>query len=139
MKKRDLITLIENMTREALKEELSGKKPHSKKYRRSKFHPDEKEVKKKVVPQPSPFTTSRDAAYELPEPIKALLNSTLKLLAGSEPSAQKVLQGLSIGKQEAMQLAKVVMSIPHFPIQQPRKLMSLLILLAVENQVTAEK
>lgn len=131
MKKRDLMALVESIARETLKEEFVTKRSHLKKYRRSKYHPDEK---KQAKFHPSPFAVSREPAYEIPEPVKILLNSALKMLSSSDPLAQKALQGIAITKQEAMQLARTVMGIAHFPIQQPRKLMNLLILLAIENQ-----
>jgi len=144
MKKSILEALINSLISEAL-QSYSGKTPHIKKYRRSKLHPAEVErraAKRKYsstnndmpfLARSAPRTQTPEANYEIPEPVKDLLNGSMRTLA-QDPTAVKVLQGVPIGKKEAMLLAKSLMILPHFPIQQPRKLMNLLVLLAIENQ-----
>lgn len=146
MKKKELTALLTMMIQEAL-QEFSGKRPHTQKYRRSRFHPAEleKRAKEKFSVQQDPDdipllfkprtepASPPEASYEIPEPIKDLLNGTLRTLT-NDPAAIKILQGVPVGKKEAMALAKSMMALPHFPLKQPRKLMNLLVLLAVENQ-----
>jgi len=146
MKKKELTTMLTTMIQEAL-QGFFEKRSHLQKYRRSRLHPAaiEKRAKEKFFIQhdpddiPSVFksranpTTSPEAAYEIPEPIKDLLNGTLRTLP-NDPVAVKILQGVPVGKKEAINLAKSMITLPHFPLKQPRKLMNLLVLLAVENQ-----
>lgn len=143
MKKKDLSELIAHVVSETLKEFVLNtqklykpKKRHIEKYRKSKYHPDEME---KAIQQtlPQKPTRSHDSsfnepAYEIAPNIKIFLNTTLEAIPKSETST-KILHGAPIGKAEAMALARVMMQVPGFPFQQPRKLMYLLILLAAEN------
>lgn len=139
MNTRELNELISKMIAEALEAVARRGTPHAKKYRRSKMHPVELH-QQSLVPQkdmfgiPKPLTQNRlDAAYVIPPEAKTFLIQTL-LNMKAEPLAQATLMGVPLDKPNAMFLARKLMAIPQFPIQQPRKLMSLLILLSLENQ-----
>lgn len=145
MKKKEITTLLTRMIQEIILEYFKTRS-HTQKYRRSKLHPaeiekraKEKAIRRRADPDDIPLIfkkepiSSPSASYEIPEIIKNFLESTLQTMP-KEPVAIKILQGIPIGKKEAMLLVRNLMKIPHFPIQQPRKLMNLLILLSVENQ-----
>lgn len=148
MNRKDLSELIARVVSETLKEFVLNtqklykpKKRHVEKYRKSKYHPDEMEkaVRVKAIQQTLPQKPARshdssfnEPAYEIAPNIKIFLNTTLEAIPKSETST-KILHGAPIGKAEAMALARVMMQVPGFPFQQPRKLMNILILLAAEN------
>lgn len=145
MNRKDLSELIARVVSETLKEFVLNtqklykpKKRHVEKYRKSKYHPDEMEkaVRVKAIQQTLPKDRKdpsfNEPAYEIAPNIKMFLNTTLEALPKSETST-KILHGAPVGKAEAMALARLMMNVPSFPFQQPRKLMNLLILLAIEN------
>lgn len=77
-------------------------------------------------------TEFREPGYLMAPNVRVFLNTTLEAIPKSETST-KILHGVPVNKPEAMALARMMMNLPGFPFQQPRKLMSLLILLAAEN------
>lgn len=115
-----------------------AKKPHYKKYRNSKMHPDEIEKQKdkdKIQVAMGKKTGTfdfGDPGYEIPKNVRVFLNTTLQTLPKTETST-KILQGIPVTKRDAMELSRSLIALPHFPYSQPRKLMSLLILLSIEN------
>jgi hypothetical protein len=145
MKKSELQELLSNLVTEALQSNALDpaawykpkKKPHYKKYRNSKLHPDEIEKKKEkgqiqqLAKQNTPFNYN-EPGYEIPVNVRAFLNTTLQTLPKTQTSA-KILQGLPVTKRDAMGLSRNLIAMPHFPYKQPRKLMNLLILLSIEN------
>lgn len=145
MKKQQLQELLSGLIAEALQSNALDpaswykpkKKPHYKKYRNSKLHPDEIEKKKEkdqiqqLTKVNTPFNYN-EPGYEIPANVRIFLNTTLETLPKTETSA-KILQGLPVTKKDAMDLSRNLISMPHFPYKQPRKLMSLLILLSIEN------
>lgn len=130
MKKSEFELLFKQYLSEALEE--YGKKPHIKKYRNSKLHPSELGIKQTPEEKPDVLQT-REPSFEIPSPVKAMLNGALSTLK-KDPTAQKILNGVPVTRKEAIELSRLLVSIPQFPIQQPKKLISLLILLAIENQ-----
>lgn len=143
MKKKELSDLVAHVVAETLKEYALNhqklykpKKRHIHKYRKSKYHPDEieKQTRINAIQQTKSqgVRTPNEPAYELAPNVRVFLNTTLEAIPKSETST-KILHGVPVGKPEAMALARMMMNLPGFPFQQPRKLMSLLILLAIEN------
>lgn len=142
MKKKDLSEFVAHVVSETLKEFVLNhqklykpKRRHIEKYRKSKYHPDEmeKQTRVRAIQQGSDKEDGfREPGYQMAPNVRVFLNTTLEAIPKSETST-KVLHGVPISKPEAMALARMMMSLPGFPFQQPRKLMNLLILLAVEN------
>lgn len=142
MKKRELSELVAHLIAESLKEYVLNhqklykpKKRHIEKYRKSKYHPDEmeKQTRIKAIQQVSDKDDEfREPSYQMAPNVRVFLNTTLEAIPKSETST-KILHGVMVSKPEAMALARMMMHLPGFPFQQPRKLMSLLILLATEN------
>jgi hypothetical protein len=147
MKKQELIQTIEAFIAEALTEWKSDKnfnvdddkpsalrtvKKHINKYRKSSYHPDLADNPNK---NPNGVATQfghQDPGFEVPKNVQIFLNTTLNSLPRTA-ATDKVLKGLPVNKKEAMSIAKTMMGLPAFPFKQPRKLMNLIILLAIEN------
>lgn len=143
MKKKELTEIIARLVVEVLSEFnlnyqkiYKPKRRHIEKYRKSRFHPDEVDKRKSIqaVQQNNRKNDDkfRDADYQMAPNVRMFLNTTLEAIPKSETST-KILHGAPVNKSEAMALARTMMVLPGFPFQQPRKLMSLLILLAAEN------
>lgn len=143
MKKKELTELVAHLVAETLKEFVLNhqklykpKRRHIEKYRKSKYHPDEieKQTRIKAIQQVTDKddTKFREPGYQMAPNVRVFLNTTLEAIPKSETST-KILHGVPVSKPEAMALARMMMNLPGFPFQQPRKLMSLLILLAAEN------
>lgn len=143
MKKKELTELVAHFVAETLKEFVLNhqklykpKRRHIEKYRKSKYHPDEmeKQTRIKAIQQVTDKddTEFREPGYQMAPNVRVFLNTTLEAIPKSETST-KILHGVPVSKPEAMALARMMMNLPGFPFQQPRKLMSLLILLAAEN------
>ena len=79
------------------------------------------------------YQNNTDTGYHLPDNLRDYLNSTLYKYLYKNPISNKVTKGITISKREASELAKTLMSLKGFTIQQPRKLAYLLILLAIDN------
>jgi hypothetical protein len=141
MNKKDLKEFIDGVVAESVHRDHDynsyykpKKKPHYQKYRRSKRHPEEidnNKLKAHGFQKQGDFDI-RQPGYEIPPNVRAFLNSTLGAIPDS-PTADRILDGVPVSKREAMDLSKHLISIPYFPYKQPRKLMSLLILLSIEN------
>lgn len=114
------------------------KKRHLDKYRNSKYHPDEMMRQKKIsaiqqtLPTKNFDAQPNEPSYQIAPNVREFLNTMLEAIPKSETST-KILHGVLVGKAEAMALARTMLTLPGFPFQQPRKLMNLLILLALEN------
>lgn len=139
MKKDQLTEFVARLVTEVLSEFnlnhqklYKPKRRHIDKYRKSRYHPDEMEKQKRVHAIQQTTGDFRDAGYQMAPNVRVFLNTTLEAIPKSETST-KILHGVPVGKPEAMALARVMMHLPGFPFQQPRKLMSLLILLSAEN------
>ncbi len=142
MKKQELSDLIAHVITETLTEFASSteklykpKRRHIEKYRKSKFHPDEmaKQARIKAIQQVKGRDDDfNEPAYMMAPNVKVFLNTTLEAIPKTEAST-KILHGAPVSKAEAMGLARIMMALPGFPFQQPRKLVNLLVLLSVEN------
>jgi hypothetical protein len=138
MKKKELTKMLEEALTELILEfglpDQPKRKSHFLKYKKSKYHPDEVERRK----HQGTFQLALPNNGEGPEValapnVRLFLNTALESLP-KNVIATKILQGQQVDKKSAMGLARVLMTIPAFPFQQPRKLMNLLILLSVANR-----
>lgn len=140
MKVRELKTLIYETVNQIISEAMvGGKTSHLKKYRKSRFHPDETDRLKRVQAiqqQPAKgiynVRTTQEPTHEIAPNIKLFLNTTIEAIP-QDQTTTKILRGLPISKHEANLLSKRMLGLPGFPFQQPRKLANMLILLAAEN------
>ena len=147
MKKQELIEILTRYITEAIGK-VKEKEPkvkfgkHADKYWRSRWHPDEitaRKIAKAHAHDTELFTgipmMAPEPGFDIPQNIKRLLNTSLQMMPGTY-SSMKVLNGQPISRKEADDLARRMMLLPGFPLQQPRKLTNLLVLLALENAKT---
>ena len=141
MKKQDLSEWIADVVMATLSEMsdrtnkvYKPKTRHIDKYRKSKYHPDEVEKQKRLsaIQQKTTSDEFNEPAYAVAPNVRIFLNTTLEAIPQTEITT-KILRGIPVTKHEAMITARSMMSLPGFPFQQPRKLMSMLVLLALEN------
>lgn len=139
MKKRELTEMLELALTEmilevGLPDYEPKRKSHFFKYKKSKYHPDEVEKRKhKGEFQLALPNNGENPEIALAPNVRLFLNTALESLP-KNVIATKILQGQPVNKKDAMGLARVLMTIPAFPFQQPRKLMNLLLLLFRANQ-----